>query len=301
MDKSLLNPVLHQSLKALCGSQYMVLGFQDGKLKQFVNPKPKAPRHLSSLSLIQQAQGVSKLPDGILILNTSDKPILERRNAHLLPYPVVSYCTSANHLDWAIPDFIFEGWPEAGISSYRDLYERFESVNFAQWEHRLPYLYWSGTATNMLRAACIEQYHHDPRVSLHLIRGSNNLTKSEVPRPKGYAPFDAVSHFKYLLDLPGNGYSGRAKLLLLTGGFLIRLPHQDGLLEYWESSCPVQLYDVLQTVDHLKHALDQFDQREAEFKERARWAMLWARFAFHKRSVYLALNSILTEVLASSK
>lgn len=299
MNNPLLDPSLHRQLQARCGGQYLILNFGGGRLKQIINPKQNAPRHTASLRMIYKLDQHGVLPDGTLILNTSDLPIVRVNEADVFEYPVLSYSTSPEYIDRVLPDFIFDGWPEAGLASYQILYDRLKGLNTTNWDERLPYVYWSGSATNSIRQACIDRFRKDPRVSFHLIQGSKNLTKENTATPKGYAPFQAVDHFKYLLDLPGNGYSGRAKLLLLTGGFLVRFTHQLRLTEYWEDNCPELAYEVIEQLDDLEKFLDRISEDEAAFRERADWAQLWARYMFHPKTVALAMFKVIEKALLS--
>lgn len=51
-----------------------------------------------------------KIPDVDLMFDCMDKPIINRTEHALWPFPLFRYCTSAEHYDIPFPDWSFWGW-----------------------------------------------------------------------------------------------------------------------------------------------------------------------------------------------
>ena len=144
---------------------------------------------------------------------TGDNP---ERVAPLGPdVPVLAYSvtdkTTPNVL--TIPDHIFGGWPEAGIDSYEESTAAITQAGLPA--PSIDKLFWIGcTATHPSRSALMDigaQYPED----MHFVgmgwhatyTGKKQDTTAFVSLP---------DHCKYsmLIDIRGNGYSGRLKMLM---------------------------------------------------------------------------------------
>ena len=128
--------------------------------------------------------------------------------------------------DTTIPCYIFDHWKECKIEDYDT-----ECLKISD-RSKIPYIhnkmFWIGQLSNKIRAKFIKDYSNNPRVSAISLRDhwghSPNLIKEYVSLPDH-------CNYRYLLDLEGNGYSGRIKLLMNTKRPLFIQKRR--LQEYW--------------------------------------------------------------------
>jgi hypothetical protein len=109
-----------------------------------------------------------------------------------------------------IPNFDFAFWKEAGILDYQNLIDKILVKSNLEFE--IPKLFWIGNLnTNNSRKLFLEKFkdfdfieciHFDP---------------AELDSKNKYVSLEDHCTYKYLIDLQGNGYSGRIKYLLFTG------------------------------------------------------------------------------------
>lgn len=122
-------------------------------------------------------------------------------------------CDKKENLDSVFPDFIFDHWQQAGIPDFKT------SVSEICQEANKPYIYhkmlWIGNIqTNDIRKKIIEYSEMHP----HLIEAYNTYVDQFVEGRKDipYISLKDHTHYQYLIDIEGRGYSGRIKMLLFT-------------------------------------------------------------------------------------
>ena len=135
--------------------------------------------------------------------------------------PHFAYCAAIEQPQTVmIPDFVFWGWPEAGIDDYEAT--RQAILQAARREPEDPRLFWIGNPkTHAIRERFLELAAHDGRIHAGGLRwtGSAAGQGSRRLQTEG-APFVSLAdhcRYRYLIDLEGAGYSGRLKLLLFAG------------------------------------------------------------------------------------
>lgn len=143
-------------------------------------------------------------------------------------YPF-SYSASSYN-DRIIPCHVFACWKECGIEDYEEICS--ELMSRASHEHIDDRLFWIGNVnTHQTRKIFVEMTSE--RLDVCAIDSGNwhgkdgSLKKVE----KKYISIPDHSNYRYLIDIQGNGYSGRTKLLMHTGRPLFyqsRMWH-----EYW--------------------------------------------------------------------
>ncbi len=117
-------------------------------------------------------------------------------------------------LPWCIPDFAFNQWPEAGITSYT------EECTKLQAHSKNPPLYnkifWAGNLnTHFTRQLFYDRFKSDTsRFEFHLVDTSTKDYMQKI------IPMHKQLEYKYLIDIQGNGFSGRLKFLLHSGRLL---------------------------------------------------------------------------------
>jgi hypothetical protein len=155
-------------------------------------------------------------PITLEIYTTDDEPSPQ-------PNPAQPYLTFASsrpqryHNTRLIPDFIFHAWPECGIKHYTQTTQK-----IAQ-EGSKPYtderLFWVGNPdSHQTRRTLVEDIAaRDPRILARPLvwqRETSPYVMHGVPLGQQYTSLPDHTHYKYLLDVQGWGYSGRLKLLL---------------------------------------------------------------------------------------
>ncbi|REC47079.1 glycosyl transferase family 90 [Chryseobacterium pennipullorum] len=123
-------------------------------------------------------------------------------------------CEKKEDLDFVFPDFIFDHWQQAGIPDFK------KTVSEIQKEAEKPYLHprmlWIGNVqTHPNREKIIKYSEQYP----DLIEAYNTYVDQAVLGGKKDIPYITLkdhTHYKYLIDIEGKGYSGRIKMLLFT-------------------------------------------------------------------------------------
>lgn len=108
-----------------------------------------------------------------------------------------------------IPNFDFAFWKEAGILDYQIQIDKI--IEKSKFDFEIPKLFWIGNVkTNKSRLDFYEKFSN-----INLIE-CRHFEVNSVPE-KDFVSLEDHCKFKYLIDIQGNGYSGRIKYLLFTG------------------------------------------------------------------------------------
>ena len=123
----------------------------------------------------------------------------------------------------AIPDFVFDHWSEARLPPFFEFYECSKGIG-GGFENKWDTLFWIGANTHSIREQIVGDLSEEPGCQVTMMDWSN--------MDSGYYT-DMYTHgqYKYLLDMPGNGYSGRLKYLLLLGSVVFVVERDD--TEWW--------------------------------------------------------------------
>jgi hypothetical protein len=133
----------------------------------------------------------------------------------------LAYCAAADQPQTImIPDFVFWGWPEAGIDDYEAT--RLAILEASRRPAEDPRLFWIGNPqTHPTRQRFLELSAGDPRIHAAGLQWQAATAGPDSRRlqTQGAAFVSLVDHcrYRYLIDLQGVGYSGRVKLLLFAG------------------------------------------------------------------------------------
>jgi len=176
---------------------------------------------------------------------------------HVLTYSVTDACRP-NII--AVPDFIYGGWPEAGITDYTATAAAIAEAG--QQPPQQDKVFWIGNPLmdeSRLRLLEIGQEHPD----LMEFIGMNWLppttgTDTRLPASH-YVSLPDHAAYSMLLDIRGAGYSGRLKLLMQAGRpvFLVERPFREFFydqLRPFEHYVPVRadLSDLVTRVAEVK-------------------------------------------------
>ena len=174
-------------------------------------------RNASVLRLVADADRAGPLPDfAPLWLNTGDQP----RNPGDPSWRLLSFSTTAGHGDVAVPDFLFDGWPQVGLGDYEDARAAAREAGAAPAER--PVVGWIGncdTHPSRWEVHRIAAGHPDLFDVRHVTwvptdDGAGTLTTAER---NDLTLVEQVRLWGALIDVEGRGWSARLKLLLHSG------------------------------------------------------------------------------------
>lgn len=173
-------------------------------------------RNTSSLKLIIESINEYGVKDfDWVLIHTGDRcpalnneNLIQDLNGHQFPF--LSYSTSNNNFAHTIPDFIFDHWKEAGIDDFERVRRRIKRHDLAQPQSNL--LGWRG-ANNTYARNLLGNFKNKLRYDFEYIQWAK-ATSSNI-LPANFLSLDEQIHrWRYLIDIEGEGYSGRLKLFL---------------------------------------------------------------------------------------
>jgi hypothetical protein len=175
-----------------------------------------------------------------------------------------TYSKQNNYLN-LVPDFNFHSWPQVGINDYEELYKSIDkkgrtpfNINKVGWigninthPFRKKLLEIGNTNTDLMDIFDCGNWF---KQSNSILLGNNKYISTP----------DLVSTYSILLDIEGNGYSGRLKHLLWSHRpvILVDRPHNEYFFEYlkeWEHYIPVNR-DLTDLVEKIKWILENYDK-----------------------------------------
>ena len=223
-------------------------------------------RNEAMARLLELADDTYGLPEfGPLTISTSVLP------SNLDPTCVcLSFSTADGHADIAIPDFLFDGWPETGVADYAETtWEVADAGAAAPLQSRCG---WIGDPTlSAVRSRLIDisQAHGDLVDASGIDWDNRDRVRSPVD-PGATVPYnfmtlpEQVRRWAWLIDVEGDGYSSRLKILLHSGRpvFIQERPYHEW---YWDQLQPMVHYipvrrDLSDLVERLQWAREHPEQ-----------------------------------------
>lgn len=197
---------------------------------------------------------------------------LPRRPNLLVPLTMFGASACEGFQDVAAPDFVFGGWPEAGISDFTQSCENLAAAgaappitNLLGWygnasvhESRQRFVEIASSLRDRIEAVDVGNWHGRGDRLDQVGRGSSGNVMS-MP--------EQVSRFRYLIDIEGAGYSGRLKMFLHSGRPVLvqQRPWREWFwprMEAWKHYIPVR-----RDFSDLTAALDFLDREPERAKE----------------------------------
>jgi len=215
---------------------------------------PWKVRHIQVAVLIAKAVallGLRTLPP--FFVNTGDKP------GQRAPRSITKFaaCSVDGYAEVAAPDFIFQGWPEAGFEDYDAKTAALAGASGSS--PRDDRAGWVGRCDNQPRADLLATALRCPQAVevVDTVAAYNVRTQSYL-RP--LIPMEEqASRYRFLIDVEGFGYSGRLKLLLHAGRVVLLLdrPHREffmGAMEPFRHYVPVarNASDLVERIEWLR-------------------------------------------------
>ena len=176
---------------------------------------------------------------------------------HVLTYSITDQCRPNIHV---IPDFIFGGWPEAGIQSYD---ETTQAISIAgRMLPRHDKLFWIGNAgmhDDRMKLVELALHHPDVMSCVAMQWQPHKGASTGLLKADNYVSLPDHAAYSMLLDIRGAGYSGRLKLLMHAARpvFLVERPFREFFYEHlrpFEHFIPVKsdLSDLVQRIQQVK-------------------------------------------------
>jgi hypothetical protein len=249
-------------------------------------------RNEATARLLELADDTYGLPEfGPLTISTSGRPVNTDPTCTSL-----GFCEADGFEDIAIPDFLFDGWPETGIADYAETTWEVADVGAAPPAQRR--CGWIGDPSlAAVRAQLIElsQARGDLLDASGIDWGTRDRVRSPID-PGATVPYnfltlpEQVRRWSWLIDVEGSGYSNRLKILLHSGRpvFIQERPWHEW---YWGELRPMQNFipvarDLSDLIEKLEWA--RANPAEAEQIGRAGQALALARLTREAAVLQLA-------------
>jgi Glycosyl transferase family 90 len=188
-------------------------------------------RHKATLDILREAfQTYAADLQGLhfdFFIGSFDNPescnVLAEIVPHVLTYSVTDQCRP-NIL--AIPDFVYGGWPEAGIASYTETATAMREAGKQPPLHDK--VFWIGNAgVDPSRAQLLEigAQHPDDMECIGMSWSPGSTQGERLPASRFVSLPDHAA-YSMLLDIRGAGYSGRFKLLMQAGRPVLKVENR---------------------------------------------------------------------------
>lgn len=219
-------------------------------------------RNPSMMDMIHRALALYPCPDfDWVVVNVGDRDdfdwVLDNspapgwiQGADGRMHALFSFCTTQDNFDSVIPDFIYDHWKSTGLDDYEQTAENF---------HRMPspktaMIGWRGADTHPTRKKLVE-LHDGKQFDFEFVHW-DRTNEQQLTATNFLSLEDQVLRWRYLLDVRGNGYSGRLKLLLHAPRvvFVQERCYKDDTWEHlvpWRHYVPVS-EDFSDLADHLE-------------------------------------------------
>jgi hypothetical protein len=166
-----------------------------------------------------------------------------------------------NSYNKLVPDFNFHSCPQVGINDYENMIKEIDNIGLENYE--INKIGWIGN-TNNIRNKMLEIGNNNKELcdffDMKWISSGNIMLNStryiSIP--------DLVKKYSILIDIEGNGYSGRLKFLLWSHRpvLIVDRPHKEFFFKYlreWEHYIPVKR-DLSDLIEKTKWCLDNYDK-----------------------------------------
>jgi hypothetical protein len=162
-----------------------------------------------------------------------------------------------------VPDWIFHSWPEVGINDYETFVKEIDDSGLNNYE--INKVGWIGnTGTNFRRKTLLEISNNNKELfdifDMNWVPSGNTILNST----KYISTPELVKRYSILIDIEGNGYSGRLKHLLWSHRplLIVDRPHKEFFFEFlkeWEHYIPVKR-DLSDLIEKTKWCIDNYDK-----------------------------------------
>jgi hypothetical protein len=204
-------------------------------------------RNESTQRLIRDAVSSYDVPDfDPILVHTGDRPLQKAG----ISIPVLNYSSNDN-LDCCCPDFVFDHWRQTGLEDYEETRIKLLAFEGRPLQNKLG---WRGADTHPSRRTLVSNFQ-SKRFDVQFVVWDRS--DPDNLKAKNFMSFEQqISEWRFIIDVEGNGYSGRLKLLLASNRvlFLQDRPYKEFFfkdLEPWIHFVPVKrdLSDLEEKLD----------------------------------------------------
>lgn len=254
-------------------------------------------RNKVTIETISEAIVKHSVPDFTSVrVNTGDQPC----DSTGMSKRVLSFSTTSEHYDIAVPDFLFGGWPEVGIDDYDWMRKEIERTGRQPAE--LPKLGWIGncdTHPNRWKFheiaqgnAAMDVFH----TGWKIVEGQDRLkaTHCYISLP------ELVQRYEYLIDIEGAGYSARLKLLLFSGRPVL-IQERPWREYFFDNLVPFEHYiPIMNNLTDLEEQFTWANENPEECQRIAANALLFARKHLTREAALKHFASVLRNLAERS-
>ena len=215
---------------------------------------------------------------------------------------VLAYAYRGVEGKYQIPDFSFADWPEVGIINYDDTCKEIEEAG------KKPYIYdklfWIGNAsTNRLRERLVKIGKHYENFEFIGMNWTAAPKEGQLKRQEAtkYVSLPDHTQYKYLIDVPGRGYSARVKLLLFSGRPLFYVERSESEF-YFKELKPFEHYiPVKGDLSDLVAQYNWAEEHPEEVQQIAQNALEYAKNHLTTRAAIFKYSEILSQYIKDYK
>ena len=175
-----------------------------------------------------------------------------------------------------IPDFVFTNWVEAGIKDYDDV-----CGQIAAEGEKIPIynqLFWIGNVkSHPLRGKLMDLYAGNSKFCFMGMNWIRNGLSGQSQQADKFVSLPEHTHYKYLLEIRGLGYSGRYKLLMFSNRPIFYVERDD--IEFFTRDLKpfVHYIPVKEDLSDLEEMYDWAEAHPEECKQIAKNALEYAQ------------------------
>lgn len=172
-----------------------------------------------------------------------------------------------NTFNKLVPDFNFHSWPQVGIHDYEQFVNEIDVAGSNAFE--INRVGWIGNAKLDIRKKMLEIGNSHPELfdiqDMNFIKDDDDRRDDVVLKADKFITTpELVKKYSILIDIEGNGYSGRLKHLLWSHRpvLLVDRPHKEFFFEFlkeWEHYIPVKR-DLTDLVEKTQWCMDNYEK-----------------------------------------
>ena len=215
----------------------------------------------------------------------------------------LAYAYRNTNEKYLIPDFSFEGWPEIGIINYDDTCKEIEKAG------KEPYIYnkvfWIGSIlTNPIREELVkigknnENFEFIPMTWERSEKKQDYLKKQQSDK---YVSLPDHTQYKYLIDVPGIGYSARIKLLMFANRPLFIVDRKENEFYMKDLKPFVHYIPVKGDLSDLEEKYQWAEEHYDEAQQIARNALDYAKTHLTTRAAIYKFSEVILQYIDDYK
>ena len=140
----------------------------------------------------------------------------------------------------SMPHFIFDAWPECGISDYQATFESMAASGLGRWEDDRAF--WIGSMFDHQKYPQCNRHlglrvaERNPDTLDYRVIEWKNRGAEQCGSTPGYVKLVDHCRYRVLVDMPGIGFSARLPLLLASGRPVVVVGRPNEAWFYWDGS-----------------------------------------------------------------